>query len=249
MRLKWHQLRRQPEDPPFLRENLRAGLAAGASLEVDIRALADGRFVCLHDAVFDSETSGRGPVVASNEHAVTALRMLESGEPPLLLDELADIVRSTALHPNSLLQLDLCGPIDTADCDAFAATLRGISTQMVLSAYSWDDVTRLGARVRGLALGYDPTEDATRSGRDAISLVREVAPTADWIYLHRSSVRNAHKRGEQLAAAGLPMIDCWTIDHGGATNRFHFDMALAAGCDQITTNSPALWAREMSGSG
>jgi hypothetical protein len=53
VRLKWHKLRRFADDPPFARRNLRAGLAAGASLEVDIRALACGRFVCLHDPLLE----------------------------------------------------------------------------------------------------------------------------------------------------------------------------------------------------
>jgi hypothetical protein len=39
VRLKWHKLRRHPDDPPFGRANLRAGLAAGASLEIDLRRL------------------------------------------------------------------------------------------------------------------------------------------------------------------------------------------------------------------
>ena len=57
VRLKWHKLRRLADDPPFARVNLRAGLAAGASMEVDIRALACGHFVCLHDPELESETT------------------------------------------------------------------------------------------------------------------------------------------------------------------------------------------------
>jgi hypothetical protein len=54
IRLKWHKLRLRLEDAPFDRRNLALGLAAGASLEVDLQPLACGRFVCLHDAELES---------------------------------------------------------------------------------------------------------------------------------------------------------------------------------------------------
>ena len=56
IRLKWHKLRRRADDPPFHRPNLAAGLAAGASMEVDIQPLADGGFVCLHDWTLETQT-------------------------------------------------------------------------------------------------------------------------------------------------------------------------------------------------
>ena len=39
--LKWHKLRRRAGEPPFDPANLATGLAAGASLEIDVRCLAD----------------------------------------------------------------------------------------------------------------------------------------------------------------------------------------------------------------
>jgi glycerophosphoryl diester phosphodiesterase len=245
VRLKWHKLRRRPDDPPFARRNLEAGLAAGASLEVDIRRLACGRFVCLHDATLDGETSGRGPVARIDATAVSRLRMRgPAGEPPLLLAELADRVRA-APGAGALVQLDLkdsVAEIDRAAGEAFAAALDGLGPRFILSGDDWDAVTRLGGAVADLALGYDPSDGAG----DPARLVRETAPEADTVYLHKSLVRASRQRGdglvERLRDRGH-RVDCWTIDHGAPDGPADLVAACAAGCDQITTNTSLAWAR------
>ncbi len=245
VRLKWHKLRRFADDPPFARRNLRAGLAAGASLEVDIRALACGRFVCLHDSLLEHETTGQGPVAQVDAAAVSRLQMRASGEPPLLLDELVQIMRTGPTHPSALVHLDLFGEIDTAAERAFAAALRGVAQGFVLGAHDWDVVTRVGGSVSGLALGYDPTEDAERSGADVLRIVRQNAPEADWICLRRDMVRASFEQGDRLVARlrlSGHRVDCWTIDHGTPEDTADFAAAVTAGCDQVTTNTAAVWA-------
>ncbi len=245
VRLKWHKLRRFADDPPFARRNLRAGLAAGASLEVDIRALACGRFVCLRAPLLENETTGQGPVARADAAAVSRLQMRATGEPPLLLDELVRIIRTVPTHPSALVQLDLKGEIDTAAERAFAAALPGVARGFVLSAFDWDVVTRVGGGVSGLALGYDPTLAAEHSGADVLRIVREKAPEADWIYLRRDLVRAAYDQGDRLVAElrlSGHRVDCWTIDHGTPDDDADFVTAVKAGCDQITTNTAAAWA-------
>jgi glycerophosphoryl diester phosphodiesterase len=248
VRLKWHKLRCRPEDPPFARANLRAGLAAGASLEVDLRRLACGRFGCLHDARLEEETTGEGPVAGIDAAAIARLEMRGApGERPLLLDELAEAVRAGPCALQARIQLDLK---DTADLDsasraALAAALEGIAGHFILSGCDWDAVKRLGGSVPGLPLGYDPYDDAGDDPAGALRALRERAAEADTIYLHRELVRAAHVRGDplvaQLRAQGY-RVDCWTIDHGRPTAMADLRIALAAGCDQITTNSAAAWA-------
>ena len=245
VRLKWHELRRFADDPPFKRRNLRAGLAMGASLEVDIRALACGQFVCLHDPILENETTGKGPVAQADAASVSRLQVRASHEPPLLLDELVKIIRTEPIHPSALLQLDLQGEVDTAAERAFAATLQGGAQGFVLSAYDWDMVTRLGGGVSGLALGYDPTEDVELGDAGVLRIVREKAPEADWIYLRRDFVRASYERGDQLVArlrGSGHQVDCWTIDHGTPDDAADLVAAMMAGCDQVTTNTAAVWA-------
>lgn len=249
VRLKWHKLRRAPDDPPFARSNLRAGLEAGASLEVDLQLLACGRFVCLHDARLEGETTGYGRVSTIDADAVARLEMLTApGTPPLLLDELVEILRTSPRAHSARVQLDLkhtAGEIGDAVGRTFAATMGALAGCFILSGCDWDAVTRLGGNVPGLAVGYDPTDDPGTSPAEVLALVRARAVEADTIYLHRNVVRAAHERGEPLVAQLRDdghHVDCWTIDHGTATATADLLAAIAAGCDQITTNTASAWA-------
>jgi len=246
VRLKWHKLRRRPADPPFARANLWAGLAAGASLEVDLRRLACGRFVCLHDAELEGETTGQGPVAAVDAVAIGRLAMRAApGERPLLLEELADALRTGPCAAKALVQLDLKdSDLDRASQAALAAALEGIARHFILSGCDWDAVRRLGEGIPGLALGYDPYDDAGNDPAAALRAIRDRASEADTIYLYRELVRAAHEQGEPLVArlhAQGQRVDCWTIDHGDPLASADLRTALAAGCDQITTNSAAAW--------
>ena len=80
--LKWHKLRRGANEPPFSLANLRAGLALGASLEIDARMLGDGTWTCLHDDVLDEETTGTGPVNAADAKAIARTRIAGASYPP-----------------------------------------------------------------------------------------------------------------------------------------------------------------------
>jgi glycerophosphoryl diester phosphodiesterase len=231
-----------------MRANLRAGLAAGASLEVDLRRLACGRFVCLHDADLEGETTGEGPVAGVDAAAIARLEMRHAaGERPLLLDELVDAVRAGPCAPGALVQLDLkvaAAEVDDARA-MLATTLGGITGHFILSGCDWDAVKRLGGDVPGLALGYDPYDDAGNGPADAMRVIRERAPEADTVYLYRDLVRAAHERGDPLVArlrAHGHRVDCWTIDHGDPAAIADLRAAIATGCDQITTNSAASWA-------
>ena len=108
-------------------------------------------------------------------------------------------------------------------------------------------MTRLGGGVDGLALGYDPIEDA---GADADTdrverIVRDIAPDAHTLYLHRECVRASQARGDglvkRLKARGH-RIDCWTIDLGEVDAVADLRAAVASGCDAITTNTANAWA-------
>jgi glycerophosphoryl diester phosphodiesterase len=169
------------------------------------------------------------------------------GERPLLLDELAAVVRAGPCAPDALVQLDLkarAAEIDDARA-MLAATLSGITGHFILSGCDWDAVKRLGGELPGLALGYDPYDDASNDPADAMRTIRERAPDADTIYLHRELVRAAHEQGDPLVArlrAHGHRVDCWTIDHGSPGAVADLRAALAAGCDQITTNTATSWA-------
>lgn len=255
--LKWHQLRRRRHDPAFARVNLGAALAAGATVEVDLVATADGDFVCLHELTLECETTGCGAVAGHSSAAVLALRQRDNaGEPldsPVLgLTELVEILRSNPPpgQPDGRIQLDLKEPLTgiTAEvCRRFAERLGELHGWFTLSGPSWPAIERLRAAVPGLATGFDP-EDAIEAGMASHEVPRhllETAPSARIFYLDHGFVLDCLAQGQNpippLRAAGK-RIDCWTLngDHDRVLDKL--EILIAAGADQITTNDPDMLA-------
>lgn len=257
--LKWHMLRRSGDDTPFDPGNLERGLALGAFLEVDLRQLACGRFVCLHDEGLGSETTGSGPVAAARADELGSLRMLDaSGEPslsaPLLLDELVARVRAASRSEPDVprIQLDLKetrGSLDDGAVRGFAALLEPVAAHFSLSGDDWRAVQQLGRSVAGLLLGYDPTttlppdwdfRDAATAQR-LCERVEAAAGGCQTIYLHRQHVAALAGAGanvvEMLQTRGF-RVDCWTIDAGRSRSAELLRSCLELGVDQITTNTP-----------
>ncbi len=256
-RLKWHKLRRHGAQAPFLRENLVRGLALGASMEVDLRLLACGNFVCLHDEHLDQETTGSGPVRALDADAISRLAMrtpdgTPTQSPPLLLSEVvALIAASPDVDGAARLQLDLQEQhtvLSAAVCDRFAATVNPVASRLLLSAFDWAAVQQLGGGIAGLGFGHDPSEQSRRWDFDepganqafCRSIARQ-APDAQMIYLYYRLVGSLLDAGFDIIAAlhGLGFsIDCWTIDDGRPDATPALRQCLQLGVDQITTNTP-----------
>ena len=257
--LKWHKLRRYHTDPPFSLANLSAGLAAGASLEIDLRVLADGSWVCLHDDVLDRETDGHGPVRAADAAAIRKLRLAGAEHAPLLL---ADIAREIAAAPATVacLQLDLKErreALSPTAVGSFARTVGPVAGTCLLSGTDWEAIRALGAAIPSLRLGFDPLRLA--EGRDLAdaetmtALIDEVAataPEAAAFYLNHRFVMRALAMGidpvKRLKRNGA-LIDIWTLDPTTPHIKEVLAAVLAAGADQVTTNDPvamaAFWKR------
>jgi glycerophosphoryl diester phosphodiesterase len=256
VRLKWHKLRRAAAEPPFSLANLAVGLAAGASVEIDLRRLADDAWVMLHDDVLDEETTGKGPVAALDSAGARQIRIAGAGYAPPLLADLAETVRGVEVHPDALLQIDLKEPasgITDRAVATFAEVFRPIAAFCVLSSGDWPAVTRLGAAVPGLRLGFDPGDLA--EGRDLddrpalrrfLDEVLATAPGASIYYLWHRFVAAAFAQDVDpigvLQDSGA-LIDVWTLDPTTPfIDRILVEM-VEAGADQITTNDPDGMAR------
>ncbi|MEZ5670148.1 MAG: glycerophosphodiester phosphodiesterase family protein [Alphaproteobacteria bacterium] len=255
VRLKWHKLRRAADEPPFAPANLRAGLAAGAAVEIDIRRLGDGAWVCLHDDVLDEETDGTGPVAAIDSAAAARLRIAGADYAPPRLTDLMAIVADTPAVAGHL-QLDLKEPEDRLDAAAVAslrAALGEDARRCILSGYHWPTLARVGSAIPGLRLGYDPYEAALanppQTGADFARFTEAVlaeAPDAAAFYLYHRFV------GAALAAGVNPIailqrhgafVDVWTLDPTTPDIASILRAVVRAGADQITTNAPGALAR------
>jgi glycerophosphoryl diester phosphodiesterase len=259
--LKWHMLRRTPADPAHSRANLRAGLARGAALEVDLQFSADGVGVCLHDDTLDAETSGRGPVHQQTARALVALRQRGEGgeilgEPPLRLEEVVEEVRRAAPSARGALQLDLKAPVlDERSVAGFAELVGGAAESFTVAGEDWSLVERLASAAPGVRLGFEPLrlfqDDPPRDPaafRELAARMLAAAPGAEIVYLHTGLALRALACGEdligRLVEAGK-QVDCWTIDPHRTAVADTLRRIADAGCGQVTTNGPealeALW--------
>ena len=253
--LKWHMLRRRPEDPGHQRANLRTGLARGATLEVDLQFTADGEGVCLHDETLEAETTGRGPVRGLATREVRGLRQRGAGgeplaEPPLFLEEVAASVRDAA-SARGAVQLDLKAPPEAFDAkalDRFAAVVRDVAACFTLSGEEWPLVQRAGRAAPGARLGFEPLRLFERRPprsaaevRDLVARILAAAPEAEIVYLHAGLALRALEMGEdpvaRLVDAGR-IVDCWTVDPHRTAVAESLARLIGSGCEQVTTNGP-----------
>lgn len=257
--LKWHMLRRRAGEPPFSLANLREGMAAGASVEIDVRLMGDGDWICLHDDALDEETDGRGPVHALNAEAARGLRVAGADYAPPLLADVMAVVRAHA-QGSACLQIDLKEPaagLDAASVGRFAALIAPAKEFCVLSGTDWQAVERLGASVPGLTLGFDPYDMAEGrsfcTAEDIVSFMDEtmaVDPRVRTFYLYHRFVDEALALGANpvaLLKRKGAFVDVWTLDPSTPEIEALLPRMIEAGADQITTNDAvamaALWER------
>jgi len=257
-RLKWHMLRRRREDPPHLRSNLRAGLEAGAALEIDLVLTADRHFVCLHDRDLDRETTGNGPVAAATRAEIAQLRQRGAdgtalAEPPLFLDEVVLTAALLRRPDGGLVQLDMKDPpdrLDEAAVDRLADTLVGTARHFIVGSTDASFLGRLRTAIPDLARGFDPLalygfgtampDDAagyTRLVGDMVGLV----PDAAIYYLEADLILAGLRCGVDIVAparARGAAVDAWTVDTTRPAVGDVLGTLVKLRVDQITTNEP-----------
>lgn len=254
-RLKWHRAKRSAEDVPFSSGRIIEAFRSGASFEVDIRPHGDGGFLVIHDETLDRETTGSGPVRRATGDTLRHLRMrTPDGTPtdltPLLLEDLCDLAAGPDGSEHALCQLDLkagMADLDDRSVAAFANALERAPARFVVSGGDAEAVRLLG-RTAGIAIGYDPSDEAR--GRDptlpgaADAFVADAVaavPEARIIYLDwRLAIRCIAAGADLIGrfhAAGRE-VDAYTLVPGQGDLPDVLRRLLAAGVDQITTDEP-----------
>jgi len=261
-RLKWHRLRRSPDDIPFTPRRLSEGLACGASLEVDLQPHGgEPGFAILHDATLDTETTGTGPVMQADARQLSKLRLrgaagAASEEPVLLLGRLCELIVDGSAAADACVQLDLKATVDmltAGHVECFARAVSPVAGHMILSGGDAGAVAALAEAVPGLATGFDPCDDHTpehlAGDADVAAFVSDAlaaAAGASIIYLDYRAVLAALGRGFDLVAmfhrAGRE-VDAWTLNTTAPDAEQALQRLLALGVDQITTDEPRVIER------
>jgi glycerophosphoryl diester phosphodiesterase len=257
IRLKWHKLRTRLAEAPFKRSNLALGWQAGASLEVDIMATADGRFAVLHDPTLGPSTTGHGRVSDLSMSSMAGFLHRDArgdGDPdaPVLsLAELAAPLRTLPKAPSANLQLDLKlldgRPLrDSAVADA-AAAVAGLTDAIIVSSHHLDDARRLVAAMAGAQLGYDPMLAVSRQPelRDPERLLRHIERRKAGVslaYLSFDAIVAAERQSFPLVSRLLDLgieTDAWTVNPGRGTDDATLRTLVEARVRQITTDAPS----------
>ncbi|MFO1208694.1 MAG: glycerophosphodiester phosphodiesterase family protein [Amaricoccus sp.] len=254
--LKWHRARRRAADPVFTGRRIVEGMRAGASVEVDLVVHADAGFAVLHEPALGIETTGSGLVRHTPAAVLRTLRLRDNagtptGEPVMLLEDLAALIAREGAHPDALLQLDYKEDADAlppAALATFARALGPVARHFILSSGDAAAVRLLSADVPGLRIGHDPCHEgaiarvtATRAWPAFVAGAVAASPAAELVYVDHALVLAAAADGFDLVAAfhrAGRRVDAYTIRRADPDG-------LAAACrlldlrvDQITTDDP-----------
>ena len=253
---KWHRGRRRLGDTVFTGSRILEGMAAGASVEVDLVITADKGFAVLHNKTLDRETTGSGPVAAASDATIRGLRLRDNDgapidEPVLLLDDLCALMTKGTVHPEALLQLDYKEDetvLDARAIENFARATRPVAKNMIVSSGSAPAVRLLTDAVPGMRAGYDASEEAKFKAAVAGGTLQRfvddavaTAPDVDMVYLYWEMVTVAADAGFDLIGAFHrhgKRIDCWTIRTTDEASVAVVERLLSLKADQITTDDP-----------
>jgi glycerophosphoryl diester phosphodiesterase len=254
--LKWHRARRFGTDPVFTGRRITEGMAAGASVEVDLVIHGDDGFAVLHDLMLDDDTTGRGAVRQTPAAVLRGLHLRSHDGTPIadtvmLLEDLVALIAAQGAHPEALIQLDYkedSAALTPAVMTAFARALRPVARHFILSSGDAGAVALLTAQVPGLRIGYDPCHmgaiERVTASRDFAGFVADAlaaSPQAELIYLEHRLVLGAADLGFDLIAAfhaaGL-RVDAYTIQRATGEGLALAQRLVALKADQITTDDP-----------
>jgi glycerophosphoryl diester phosphodiesterase len=254
--LKWHRARRRATDPVFTGRRILEGMAAGASVEVDLVVHGDEGFAVLHDLRLDHETTGRGLVRATPAGALRRLHLLDNDGAPtddrvMLLEDLAALTTSAGAHPDALLQLDYkedAAALTPRAIATFTQALGAAAERFILSSGDAQAVRLLAAGVPGLRIGHDPclpgAIERLKADGDFVGFVEgalAASPEAELIYLDHRLVLAARDAGFDLVAAFHAdgrRVDAYTIGRADAAGISAARRLLELEVDQITTDDP-----------
>lgn len=253
---KWHRGRRRADDPVFTGRRILEGMAAGASVEVDLVIHADRGFAVLHDLELGREATGIGRVADTPAAVLRALHLRDNDGMPIaervmLLEDLAALMARSPIHPDALLQLDYkedAAALDARAITSFAASVAPVARHMILSSGDARAVAMLSAAAPGVRIGYDPCHDgaierlmASRDFDGFVAGAVAASPRAEMIYLDYRLVLGAAEAGVDIVAAfhaAGRTIDAYTLRRADRATLPAIERLLGLRVDQITTDDP-----------
>ena len=204
----------RPENSPAA---IRAAVAAGYGIEIDLQLSADGVPMVFHDYALDRLTEAKGPIALRSAAELGATRLrhgtegiptlaevlgIVAGQVPLLI-EIKD--QDGAMGPN-------VGPLEAAT----AETLKGYDGPLAVMSFnphSMQAMAQLAPDIaRGLTTSSYAAADWPTLSADTCDRLREI-PDFDVVgasFISHEASDLGRPRVGALKASGVPIL-CWTI--------------------------------------
>ena len=203
--------------PENSRAAIRAAIAAGFGIEIDLQLSKDGQAMVFHDYDLRRLTPEQGPVRQRTAAELQAIPLLHGDEGIPTLSEVLDIVagkvpllieikdQDGGMGPN-------VGPLEQATADALKGYTGPVAV-MSFNPHSIAEMARLAPDVsRGLTTSaYDPDSWTTlkQSTCDTLRDIPDLDRTGSSFISHEAGDLD-RPRVAEIKAQGLPIL-CWTI--------------------------------------
>ena len=196
---------------------IRAAVAAGYAIEVDVQMSADGRAMVFHDDTLDRLTAEQGPVSARSAAALGQIALTGGSDTIPTLEAVLDLVAGRV--PLLIEIKDQTGSMGQTDGRleaAVAQALAGYAGDVAVMSFNPNSVAQMARLAPDIARGlttssYDP-EDWAPVPPEVCARLREI-PDFDRVaasFISHQGNDLTRARVLELRAAGVPVL-CWTI--------------------------------------
>ncbi|WP_322890392.1 MULTISPECIES: glycerophosphodiester phosphodiesterase family protein [unclassified Yoonia] len=196
---------------------IKAAIAAGYGIEIDVQLSSDGQAMVFHDDTLDRLTAQTGPVRARSRAELEQIALKDdTGTIPALADVLALVAGQVPLlieikDQDGNMGPDV-GPLEEATCAALA-DYKGDVALMSFNPHSMAACRALAPAIaRGLVTSaYDPVfwPELTRAVCDHLRQIPDY-DRVDACFISHEALDLARPRVAEIKATGAPVL-CWTI--------------------------------------
>jgi glycerophosphoryl diester phosphodiesterase len=196
---------------------IRAAIAAGYGIEIDLQLSADGAAMVFHDETLDRLTAETGPVAARTAAELSRIGLTGSTDRIPTLPEVLDLIGGKVpllieIKDQSLTMGQTDGRLEAAT----AAALRGYRGDVAVMSFNPHSVARMAALAPDLPRGittsaYDPADWAPLPAAtcDRLRAIPDYDATGASFISHEAADL-ARPRVADLKAKGAAVL-CWTI--------------------------------------
>ena len=202
---------------------IRAAVAAGYGVEIDLQPSADGVAMVFHDYRLERLTGARGPVCLRSAAELGAIPLTGSAHGDTI-PTLAEVLEAVAGQVPLLIEIKdqdgALGPDVGGLSRACAEALAGYQGPVAVMGFNPHSVADFAAHMPGIPVGLTTGRFLSENWPVAEARLEELRQIPDVAALgasfisHRADALDAARVAE-LKAGGLPIL-CWTIRSAGA---------------------------------